>query len=123
MCEKTMYEKIMEETRKIPESRTSKRLKQQITHLFIYSKEYAELYKTVQHIYNAKKILNSYLFDVSYFTITDKLYIEFFFECYKRVAPEEDKKHLRWLEDHGVKLTYKVSHLTPEEPLNKYVKY
>ena len=94
MCEKTMYEKIMEETRKIPESRTSKRLKQQITHLFIYSKEYAELYKTVQHIYNAKKILNSYLFDVSYFTITDKLYIEFFFECYKRVAPEEDKKHL-----------------------------
>ena len=36
---------------------------------------------------------------------------------------EEDKKHLRWLEDHGVKLTYKVSHMTPEEPLNKYVKY
>lgn len=36
---------------------------------------------------------------------------------------EEDKKNLRWLEDQGVKLIYRVSHLTSEEPLSKYVKY
>ncbi|MDD6467587.1 MAG: PTS sugar transporter subunit IIB [Erysipelotrichaceae bacterium] len=36
---------------------------------------------------------------------------------------ETDKKHLRWLEDHGVELRYQVAHTTPSCALKDKVKY